>query len=319
MSTLVKSAGQRRMALLQDKDREAILAFCKIAEASGALLSLRDLGELLGSESSEDELAKGISDDRSLSQKVEIAAGRVVLKREGMSADSLRAIIEEDERRRERATANLAAARSFSRFLGDDALFVAVGGTNSYLSAAENDDIDFYCITKTDGMWIFMLKALLLARVYNIFGRVRVPFCFSFVMDENKAIQELTTPKGGLYARDSLNAKVISGAPEYRRILEKASWMRSYFPAVFDRALRDLGPSDGASGPGERGSRAINLFLFVTVGSYVALRAWLTNRRLAKWRKPDAVFKAWVEPGRLEYAARRYLQLGKMYPPPQGR
>jgi hypothetical protein len=57
----------------------------------------------------------------------------------------------------------------------------------------------------------------------------------------------------------------------------------------------------------------MNSWLFLTLGSYVALRAWVLNRKLAKRGRTDAIFKTWIGPGRLEYASRRYLELGKMY------
>jgi hypothetical protein len=37
------------------------------------------------------------------------------------------------------------------------------------------------------------------------------------------------------------------------------------------------------------------------------------NRKLAKEGRSDAIFKTWIGPGRLEYASRRYVELGKMY------
>jgi len=293
--------------------REAVLTYSRIAEASGGLLSLKDLLDLLEWRATEEELESAVSLDEFLREKVVVESGRVLLRGGEPDRGSPRQEIEEDDRRRQRAVKNLEAARAFAPLLGKGQVLVAVGGTNSYLSAAENDDIDFYCITKTDGMWSFMLKSLMLARIHGAFRKTEAPFCFSFVMDERQAIKELTTPKGALYARDSLSAKVISGATAYRGILEKASWMRGFFPQIYDRTLAVLDRNGDARVGREIGSRVTNLFLYVTLGSYVAMKAWLVNRRLARRGRFDAMFKAWVEPGRLEYAAKRYIELGKMY------
>ena len=298
--------------MLSEAQREAVLTYCKIAAASGALLSLKDLVELLGIGTTEEGLDESISSDESLASKVLVESGQVVLRSPGSDRTLARKAIEEADRRRRRAIANVEAAKVFARLFSKDAVFVAVAGTNSYLSAAESDDIDFYCITKTDGMWEFMLKSLILSRLCALTRKDTPPFCFSFVMDETRAKEEVSQSKGALYARDTLTAIVISGGGAYHRILENASWMRSHFPTVYDRRLGEE-QVEGPHPHARRGSRALNMWLFFTLGSYVHLRAWVMNRKLAKKGKPDAIFRAWIEPGRLEYAARRYLELGKMY------
>ena len=290
-----------------------MLAYCKIAAASSALLSLRDLRDLLGVDATEEEIGRIITSDSSLSQEVSVMSGHVLLRGPGSDPAAAREATEEAERRRMRALANVEAARVFARLLNKDAIFVAVAGTNSYLSAAEGDDIDFYCITKTDGMWAFMLKSLLLSRACSVTRKGAPPFCFSFVMDERTARDELGRPKGALYARDTLTAKVISGGAAYHSVLKSASWMRSYFPAVYDRRLGEV---DGGRGPQQSAGnrpKVLNMLLLLTLGSYVRLRAWAMNRRLARQGRSDAVFKTWIGPGRLEYASRRYVELGKMY------
>jgi hypothetical protein len=299
--------------LLDQAQKEKVLGYCKIAEVSGALLTLKDLVELLGIEASEEELEESISSDELLSSKVFVESGLVLLRHPGSDRVSAKEAAEKEDERRRRAVANLEAARGFARLLSKDTVFVAVAGTNSYLSAAVNDDIDFYCITKTDGMWAFMLMSLFLSRVFSTVRRLTPQFDFSFVMDEKTAKEELSIPKGALYARDTLNAKVILGSNAYRTILENAGWMRSYFPTLYQRRLAEVGSEGGRNPPAKKGSRIVNTWLFHTLGSYVALRAWILNRKLAKEGRTDAIFKTWIGPGRLEYAARRYADLEKMY------
>jgi hypothetical protein len=313
MTALVGQSGRRGVALLSEAQREAVLAYCKIAAASGAPVSLKDLVELLPIDATAEELEESISSDESLASKVFVESGQVVLKSPGSDVGIARKAVEEASKRRRRALANVEAAKVFARMFDKDAVFVAVAGTNSYLSAAEGDDIDFYCITKTHGMWAFMLKSLILSRVCSLVRKTTPPFCCSFVMDEKKATEEVSRPKGALYARDTLTAMVISGSGAYRSLLEHAPWMRSYFPTVYERRLGEADEVEGPDPVAKEGSKVLNMWLFLTLGSYVHLRAWVMNRKLARQGKSEAVFKTWIGPGRLEYASRRYVELGKMY------
>jgi len=320
MTALLGQGGRQGVAFLPDEtQREAVLEYCKIAAASGALLSIKDLVELLAIDATEEELQEGIASDESLSSKVFVESGMVALISPGSDRATARETIEEGQRRRRRAISNIEAARVFARLFSGDAVFVAVAGTNSYLSVAEGDDIDYYCITRTDGMWAFMLKALLLSRIRSIFRRDVPPFCFSYVMDERQVKDVSSRPMTAVHARDTLTAKVISGDATYHAILEYEQWMRSYFPVIYDRRMRETGSQLDQNPPATKGSHVTNSWLFLTLGSYLALKAWILNRRLAKQGRRDAVFKTWIEPGRLEYASRRYIELGKMYQTPEKR
>ncbi|MDA4115986.1 MAG: hypothetical protein OK442_05475 [Thaumarchaeota archaeon] len=314
MRALVGRDGREGVAFsLSKAQREAVLVYCRIAASSGALLSIEDLADLLTADASEEELEEAISSDQSLSSQVYVESGLVALLSPGSDRGTARKAIEEAEKRRRRALSNIQAARVFSRRFSRGTMFVAVAGTNSYLSALAGDDIDFYCITKTDGMWAFMLKALVLSRVISSVRRSTPPFCFSYVMDKRRAIDEPRGLMTAVHARDTLMAKTITGEPTYHAVLERSPWMKSFFPSLYERRLRETSSAQEPVPSLGKGSRIVNLWLFHTVGPYLALKAWLLNRRLSKKGDQDAVFKAWIEPGRLEYASRRYLELGKMY------
>ena len=314
MKVLTGQGTRRGVALsLDDAQREAVVGYCKIAAVSGAPVSLEDLVQLLAVDAGEEELGRAISADDALSSRVYVESGLVALLAPGLDRAAARKAIQEADKRRRRALVNIEAARAFSRLFMKETMFVAVAGTNSYLSAGETDDIDFYCITKTDGMWAFMLRALLLSRICSLTRRSEPPFCFSYVMDKRRAIDHPTSPRTAVRARDTLTSKIISGDPAYHAVLESSPWMRSFFPAIYDRRLRDSGSRPGPVPSSEGGSRIVNLWLFRTLGPYLALKAWILNRKLAKQGRQDSVFKAWIEPGRLEYASRRYAELGKMY------
>ncbi|HUI01589.1 MAG TPA: hypothetical protein VLX56_08170 [Nitrososphaerales archaeon] len=294
--------------------REAVLFYCRTAAASGAALILRDLVELLPLDVTEGELEEAISKDDFLASRVLVESGLVLLKQPGSDQETVQKALDEAEERRRRAIANVEAGMRFSRFFSEGMAFVAIAGTNSYLSARPDDDIDYYVVTRTDGMWAFMLKALILSRIASKTDKpAHQPFCFSFVMDERRWREEFGRQRTALSARDTLTAKVFSGYDAYLSILENAPWMRSYFPKFYDRRLAEAEANAKANRSRRRGSRVVNEFLYLTLGSYVHLRAWVMNRRLAKAGKTDAVFKTWIGPDRLEYASRRYVELGKMY------
>jgi len=162
-------------------------------------------------------------------------------------------------------------------------------------------------------MWAFMLKSFILARIYSFTRRPDSPFCFSFIMDENWAKEELSTPQDALFARDSLTAKVISEGDAYYPILEKASWMKSYFPSLYERKMKEAASRRASELRAHKGSRILNLWLFLTLGSFVSLKAWARNRKLAKDGRPNDLFRISIGPDHLEFVSRKYLELGKMY------
>lgn len=288
-------------------------AYSKIAEASGALLPLEELADLLDIDATEEEFEGIIASDESLSSKIFVESGHVVMRRPGSDLAHAQEMAREELRRRSRAIANLENASSFARPLSRDALFLAVAGTNSYLSASEGDDIDLYCITKTDGLWAFLLKSFLLSRIYALTRKAAPPFCFSFVMDERRAKEELGRPQDALFARDTLTAKVISEHEAYFPILERASWMKSYFPSLYERKMKEAESLKHADSRVKKGSRVLNSWLFLTLGTYVSLKAWAKNRRLAKQGRREAIFRTNKGPGHLEFVSRRYMEIGKMY------
>ena len=175
---------------LDDTQREAVLGYCRIAAVSGAPLAIDDLVGLLAIDATEEELERSIATDEWLASKVYVEEGLMALVAPGSDREAARKAIEEAERRRRRALSNIEAAKAFSGLFRRDTIFTAVAGTNSYLSAADSDDIDYYCITETDKMWPFMLKALILSRIRSLANRSIPPFCFSYVMDKRQAIDD---------------------------------------------------------------------------------------------------------------------------------
>jgi hypothetical protein len=301
---------------LTEKQSQEIETFCKIAKENGAAISLRELIGLASIDASEVELEREFRSDSNLKSKFLLEAG-YVLDRSSVPEVAVQETIEGEERRRERARTNLWMATRFGNSLIKGTLLVSVGGANSYLSAREDEDIDFFCVTKTNGMWAFMLKALILARIHRGANGEVPELCFSFIMDEQWATQAFRSRQQPIFARDALTAKVIGGWTAYRALLEEASWMRSYFPALYGLRLRETRQEErrlpGDWGSGKAGSAVLNSFLYLTLGSFLRMKSWALNRRLTRAAWHSSVFTTRIGKGHCIYESNRYRKLGTLY------
>ncbi len=301
---------------LTEKQAREIEMFCEIARENGAAISLRELIELARIAADEHELANAFLADSKLRSRFLLESG-YVLERSADSERLAQPMVAEEERRRGRALANLKTAGKFGTALLGGTVLVSVSGANSYLSARENEDIDFFCVTKTNGMWAFILKALLLARIHRLANGGVPELCFSCVMDEEWATQAFRARQPPIFARDALTAKVIGGSAGLHRLLENASWMETYFPVFYGMRLRETG-RDGRRRPqeaaGERGgSTVVNSFLYHTLGSFLRMKSWATNRRLTKAAWHSSIFETRLGKGHYVYESKRYRRLRGMY------
>ena len=303
------------VALTQRQERE-IQAFCQIARENGAAISLRELIELAAIDASEHELAMAFHSDSRLRSKYLLESG-YVLERPAAGEENWQRAVEEEEKRRKRGRDNLKRASSFGQALVSGAVLVSVSGANAYLSAREDEDIDFFCVTKTNGVWPFMLRALILARIHRLANREVPELCFSCVMDERWAAREFRKRQPPIFARDALTAKVIGGGPAYHALLKQAPWMGDYFPTFYNMRLVETGsrgrqpllPRAAEKG----GSALLNSFLFHTLGVFLRMKSWTLNRRLTKAGWHSAIFVTRLGPGHYIYESNRYRKLRKMY------
>ncbi|MDA4114998.1 MAG: hypothetical protein OK442_00410 [Thaumarchaeota archaeon] len=303
------------VALTERQERE-IQAFCQIARENGAAISLRELIELAAIDASEHELAMAFHSDSKLRSKYLLESG-YVLERLAAGEESWQQAVEDEEKRRERGRDNLKRASAFGRALVSGAVLVSVSGANAYLSAREDEDIDFFCVTKTNGVWPFMLRALIIARIHRLANREVPELCFSCVMDEKWASQEFGKRQPPIFARDALTAKVIGGSPAYHALLKEAPWMADYFPAFYNMRLGET------ASPGRQplrprtaekeGSALLNTFLYHTLGVFLRMKSWTLNRRLTKAGRHSAIFVTRRGPGHYIYESNRYRKLRKMY------
>jgi hypothetical protein len=301
---------------LTEKQAREIEAFCQIAGENGAVISLRELIGLAAIEASEHELATAFSSDSKLGSKFLLESG-YVLDRHTVTEGTPRQTVEEEERRREVARANLKMARRFGTALMRGTVLVSVSGANSFLSARKEDDVDFFCVTKTNGMWPFMLRALILARIHRLANKDVAELCFSCVMDERWAMKAFRKRQHPIFARDALTAKVIGGGSTYHVLLQEARWMEDYFPAFYSMRLRETNPQGVQStrneAAGSEGSFVLNSFLYHTLGTFLRMKSWTLNRKLAKAGRRSAVFATRIGVGHHIYESNRYRKLRRMY------
>jgi hypothetical protein len=307
---------------LTEKQEREIEAFCHIAKENGAAISLRELIELAAIDASEHELATAFHSHSKLRSKY-LLESVYVLEKLAANEESWQQTVEGEEKRRERGRENLRRATKFGQVLVNGTILVSVSGANSYLSAREDEDIDFFCVTKTDSLWPFMLRALILARIHRLANRDMPEICFSCIMDEKWATKEFRERQHAIFARDALTAKVIGGWTTYHSLLEEARWMESYFPAFYTIRLRESDVAEGG-GPSSRNASAhkekavssstlLNSFLYHTLGSFLRMKSWALNRRLTKSSRHSSVFFTRIGKGHYIYESNSYRKLRKMY------
>jgi hypothetical protein len=301
-------------AALTERQEREMQALCRIAKVNGAALTLRELITLAAIDTSEEDLATAFQADSKLSSKFVLESG-YVLERQAAPHEGSARLVEEVERKKQRALSNLEAAGRFAAMIARGTAVVSVSGANSYFSAREGDDIDFFCVTRTNGLWPFMLRALAIARIHRLANPGVPVLCFSCTMDGETAAREFGKRHDPIFARDALMAKVIRGTAEYHALLEKARWMEGCFPAFYAVRLRETSQATPRRRPetGERGSFVFNSFLYHSLGSFLRIKSWALNRKLAKAERGSSLFETKINKGYYLYESNRYRELRKMY------
>jgi hypothetical protein len=311
---------------LTDKEEEElekeINTYFEIAKANGSILSMEGLVELMDVDADQQEVERVIRASPSLKANILLSSGYVFRRSGNLGSAQIESAVQEQEERKRRAISNLRTADDFSRWLGKRAVMVAVGGTNSYLSPREKDDIDLFCVTRRGTMWTFMLESLVKARVYGLLHKGTPQLCFSFIMDEGWAEREFGKTQDAIFARDVLTSKVVGGRDVYDGLIRRASWMERFFPRLYRMrpgigdGAREGTRSGGSDSKGETTSRkVVNGFLYATLGSYILLKAWHLNRRFAKEGRGEANFTTDIGGDHCVYESNKYKRLRRMYAP----
>jgi hypothetical protein len=263
-----------------------------IARVKGSHLSIKEIDELTGllPEGSDPSSIRNLIPN--LDSQYELQSGLLLRKHRGNS-QTLAETLADSNQRRARAERYIEYAREFSLLFGTRwTRVLSVAGSTSYGSPSENDDIDIFCVTERDSLWIYLTKALLLTRVFKLCRPKSPRFCFSCALDEEYAKNLFASPNDALFARDALTAQVLQGSVFYNSLLQRAQWLSDYFPDLC--RIREAQQSRTAKttvvAQHTAARKALNHFLFLTVGSYVRLKSNLLDRMLRKTGQSDSLF-----------------------------
>jgi hypothetical protein len=286
-----------------------------VARAKGAVLSAKEIDELTSLLPAGSELHSIWNRIPGLNSRYSLQSGFLF---EKLAINDLppHETLSETNQRQARAEKYIEYAREFSFLSGKRWIRVfSVAGSTSYKTTSENDDIDIFCVTEKHSLWIYLTKALLLARVFKL-ARPRSPrFCFSCVLDEEYARILFASPNDALFARDALTAHVLRGSLFYDALLQTGQWLSGYFPKLYKlRKDRHIGTLEQNRirwpSPAQK---ALNHFLFLTVGNYVRLKSMLLNRKLRKTDRLGSLFTVVSGLDHCIFESQGYRQLRLMY------
>lgn len=286
-----------------------------IARAKGSLLSTRDIDELTGLLPPGVDLGSIWNQTPSLDSRYEISGGFLVERRISNERGSS-GPIEDQKWRQARAERYIEYAREFSFLSGKTWIRVlSVAGSTSYKTTSANDDIDIFCVTEKDSLWIYLTKALLLARAFKLVRPGAPRFCFSCALDEEYARTLFASPNDALFARDALTTQVLLGSLYYDGLLQRGQWLSGYFPKLHGlRKVQQVCTSEDMTVTRPSSARkALNYFLFLTVGYYVRLKSILLNRRLRRTGRVDSLFEVISSTDHCIFESRSYQELRRIY------
>jgi hypothetical protein len=286
-----------------------------IAKANGSLVSLKDLAALTRTNLSEEQLESSWAGIPELVGSYELKNGLIIERGNNNAANGLSSVDQEQEKKA-RAESYARYAREFASLCDtEETKLIAISGSTSYQSPSAMDDLDIFCITRPDHLWLFLTKSLLLARFLHVLRRNEPRICFSYVVDENFVEKEFRPARDALFARDALTTIVVHGREFYKELLKKSSWISSYFPHLYQRrtnALRhgEVAREKIASAPSQK---FLNILLRVLVGNYIAVKSAMLNRKLRKQGKFSSLFSTKIGSDHCIFESVRYTKLKAMY------
>ncbi len=284
-----------------------------IAKANGSLISLKDIATLTQLSVSEEQLEAVWSEIPDLVTVYELRNG-LVLEREHGNVRNHWSVLEREIRNRDRAKNYANYARKFVSFCnGKKTTLIAISGSTSYQTVSETDDLDFFCMTKPDYLWIFLTKSLLLSRFFHLSRRDAPRICFSYAVDQSFAETEFTVPNDALFARDALSAIVIQGTESYKRLLKRSSWMSNYFPKLYQQRTNTPEDVPDEQSISSARQKFLNLLLRFLLGNYIAVKSAMLNRKLRKQDRSSSIFTLKLGPHHCIFESARYSHLRHMY------
>lgn len=307
------SEGSDYVLTLSNIQERNIDILCQVAKSNGTSLSLMELADLTSLDVREEELEKAWNRSKVLSDRYKIAYGRIT--------ERVSSIKEADMRERYlRYVWNLGFAKKFALlFTNDEDLKVlSISGSTAYHSVSDQDDLDFFCVTRNDSLWIFLLKALIRSRRFQAREK-GPPLCFSYVVEEASARKLFSKGGDGLFARDAITVNVLKGQKLYGNLLLENAWIGFYFPKMYRARVSELlankreGYENSFSDDSSIVRKIANRLLEHTLGNYIRVKSYLLNRRFAKAKENKRIFKVKINNGSCLFESNDYLELRKKY------
>lgn len=225
------------------------------------------------------------------------------------------------ESRRARGTAYLSAARDV--FLGPlgpmRALVQCVGVTGSvaYGEPVAGDDCDFLVVTRTGAVWAFLAFTYIRLRLAGDRVGAGTPstWCFNYVLDDRSVRREFVKPRGFLFAREALTARMLHGDEYYRALLGRAGWLEGEAPRLYDRWKGAGFPEIPPVTPAPWAVRFANALLFGPVAAYLQIVGLVRNRRLRRSGRGAERFRTITRWSRLAFESEKFGRLTELYAP----
>jgi hypothetical protein len=285
-----------------------------IAKFNGSLVSLKDLVALTSTNLSEEQLKCWWEIIPELRGSYELEDG-LIIERQNERPGKFSSSLDHEHEKRARAESYARYAGEFASLCtGPETKLIAISGSTSYHTSSEADDLDIFCITKPDQLWLFLTKSLLLARFMQVFRRNEPRICFSYAVDQSFVMNEFLPVRDPLFARDALTTIVIHGQEFYEQLLRRSSWISNYFPRLYQQrtnaAQLEVTREKVASAPS---LKFLNILLRVLVGNYIVFKSAMLNRRLRKQGKLSSLFVAKIGADHCIFESVRYSKLRDMY------
>ncbi len=240
--------------------------------------------------------------------------GRVLEKDGQLTLGGMQHLFEHSERRKMAAEYRLRFGQSFIRKIGSkcpELLLGGVSGSVSYNSSGPDDDVDILLITEDGSLWKVLADALIEARRIRKTHPDAPILCLSYCMEETAFRSEALFHRSRLFARDFLRLKAETGFSLYRKILRDCSWMRTFYPAMFDeRSCQEFTESEERRT--ER-SRLLNTLSYVSIGGYLSIAAMVRNHAFRMEGKRHKEFRAQIRRDRCIYESLKWKRLEKSF------
>lgn len=294
---------------LSVESAERIALLYRAAKRNGSLVSVQELTRLLPQSTSAAEVEMAITSVPQLSSIFELKSGYLTKRYSSPEDESVQ--LEGESRRT--ALRNYTQASRLLPYLHTSGFqVVAVSGSTSYGSASQSKDIDLFCVAPAGRMWLSLAKGLVMARVYSVLNRDSSGVCLSCVMDEDSARLAFVSYRHPLFARDALEAKVLTGQNLYSSLMRSANWISEYYPVAYEGAVSQAGGETIGSRPSSFAA-FLNRLMYILVGRYILAKSLLLNRKLRSRGKHGDAFSVRHGEDRLVYESRRYMALRNEY------